>query len=89
MRPSIDLRKDLEGELYDSLATSSVNLKWSGLESNLLLEGGSDLAVLRGIKNSLLLLQQEFSSEDGPKITFDAKRKDEFGKRLLLLEGEV
>lgn len=58
MRPSIDLRKDLEGELYDSLATSTVGLKWSGLESNLLLEGGSDLAVLRGIKNSLLLLQQ-------------------------------
>lgn len=87
MRPNIDVKRDLEGELYDQLARSSSHLRWSGLESNILLEGGSDLATLRSIKNVLLTLQQEFSGDDGARIVFDANRRDDLSKRLLLLES--
>ncbi len=71
------------------MASTSARLRWSGLESDVLLQGGSDLAILRSIRNALLNLQQEFSSEEGPRIVFDSQRKDDFAKRLLLLESEV
>lgn len=87
MRPNIDLNKDKEGELYDELASSSARLKWSGIESDLLLQGGSELVTLRSIRNVLLSLQQEFNSEEGPRIVFDAQRRDDLSKRLLLIES--
>lgn len=58
MRANIDVSKDLEGELYDQYASYNTQLNWSGFESNILLNGASDLTVLKNIKNVLLLLQQ-------------------------------
>jgi len=89
MRPNIDINRDVEGELYDQLASTTSRFSWSGLDSDVLLQGGSDMAVLRSIRNAIINLQQEFTSEEGPTIKFDVQRRDDFSKRLLLLEGEV
>ncbi len=40
------------------------------------------------MRNILLGLQTEFT-EGGPKVTFTGEKKDDFNKRLLLLEHEI
>ena len=45
------------------------------------------MATLKNMRNVLLTLQQEFSSQNGPSIVFEAEKKATFDKRLILLEG--
>lgn len=47
------------------------------------------MATLKNIRNVLLTLQQEFSSQNGPSIILEAQQKTNFHQRLLLLEGEI
>ena len=90
MRQDIDLSKDLEGELYDQLASSVTRLRHSSqISSDLIIKADSDITTLNNIKNVFLLLRNEFSSHEGPKIVFENQKKDDFNKRLLLLEKEI
>jgi hypothetical protein len=57
MRQTIDLNKDVEGEMYDELAIRTSRLRWSRLDSDVILQGGSELATLRGIRNAIINLQ--------------------------------
>ncbi len=53
-----------------------------------MIHGESDYALLRNLRNILLGLQTEFT-EGGAKITFTGDKKDDFNKRLILLENEI
>ena len=37
----IDLQQDQEGELYDQIALQESQLRWSSIESDVILNGGS------------------------------------------------
>lgn len=43
---------------------------------------------MKNLKNILLGLQSEFV-DHGPKVVFAGEKKDDFNKRLILLEGEI
>jgi len=78
----------LEGELYDVIADNLATLTWSNEEGeNVIIHGPSDFALLRGFKNALLALRNDFTSES--HLLVDADRKEEFSRRLLLLEHEI
>ena len=90
MRQDIDLSKDVEGELYDQLASSLTRLKHSSnLSSDFIIKADSDVTALNNIKNVFLLLRNEFSSNEGPRIVFENEKKDDMNKRLILLEKEI
>ena len=57
-------------------------------QADFLVSSESDISTLRNLKNVLFALQTEFT-EGGSKIVFAGDKKDEFNKRLILLEGEV
>lgn len=75
--------------MYDRMASSLVTLHWSNAQENVLLKGDSDLNTLHNIKNVFMLLNDEFRSESGPKILLNQDKKDDFAKRLILLEKEL
>ena len=54
----------------------------------MVIHGESDFTTLKNLRNILLGLQTEFT-EQGPKVIFSGDRKDEFNKRLILLENEI
>lgn len=89
MRNNIDLQEDRDGELYDRLAVQLAELKWSPIESNLIVNGGSEMTVLGNMRNVLLTLRQEFSSQNGPSIILENEQKINFNQRFLLLEAEI
>lgn len=65
-------------------------LEYEGATSeNIILSGSSDIGVLRNLKNVLFSLQNEFLQDSGSKIVLTGSQKDEFNKRLILLEGEI
>lgn len=84
---NIDLQQDREGELYDQLASQIGQLRWSSIQSDVVISGGSEMATLHNMRNVLLTLQQEFSSQNGPRIILESEQKNNFNQRLLLLEG--
>ena len=47
------------------------------------------MAILQNMRNVLLTLQQEFSSQNGPSIVLESNKKADFNQRLILLEGEI
>lgn len=53
-----------------------------------MIHGESDYALLRNLRNILLGLQTEFT-EGGSKVVFTGDKKDDFNKRLILLENEI
>lgn len=55
---NIDPQLDKEGELYDQLASQIGQLRWSSLESDVIVKGGSEMATLHNMRNVLLTLQQ-------------------------------
>lgn len=76
---------------YETQAIHETLLKWSGIgegQGNILIHGESDVAQLGNLKNILLTLQSEFTS-GGSQIVFAGEKKDDFNKRLILLEGEI
>lgn len=56
--------------------------------SETVISGYSDIGALRNLKNVLLSLQTEFGQE-GTRVSLSGVQKDEFNKRLLLLEHEI
>ena len=76
---------------YESQAINETLLKWSSIgegEGNILIHGESDFAQLSNLRNILLTLQSEFTS-GGSQVVFAGEKKDDFNKRLILLEGEI
>lgn len=66
-------------------------MQWSSIgdgRGDVVIHGESDYALLRNLRNILLGLQTEFT-EGGAKITFTGDKKDDFNKRLILLENEI
>ncbi len=62
----------------------SASLEWA--EQDIILTGESDLSKLRNLRNVVLALRDEFGSKS---IKLPEGVKDDFGKRLLLVEGEI
>jgi len=60
----------------------------STVGETILISGVSDISSLRNLKNVLLSLQTEFL-QDGNKFILTGDQKDEFNKRLMLLENEI
>lgn len=87
MRQSIDLSKDREGELYEQQAALESRLNWSNLESDVLIRGISERTALSNIRNTILALQEKFTSENGPRIVLEGNQIDDFHKRFLLIEN--
>ncbi len=64
-------------------------LSWSSIPSDIIISGDSDLNTLKNIKNTVLQLRREFSSSTDPKIQLNYVKKDDFDKRMILLEHEL
>lgn len=47
------------------------------------------MTVLGNMRNVLLTLRQEFSSQNGPSIILENEQKINFNQRFLLLEAEI
>ena len=62
MRPAIDLSKDQEGELYEQQAAFESRLRWSNVDSDVLIRGISERTALSNIRNTILALQEKFTS---------------------------
>ena len=76
---------------YETQAINETLLRWSGIgegEGSILIHGESDFAQLSNLRNILLTLQSEFTS-GGSQVVFSGDKKDDFNKRLILLEGEI
>lgn len=76
---------------FESEAVAESILKWSSIgdgQGDIVIHGESDITSLKNLKNILFGLQAEFMDQ-GPKVVFDGERKDDFNKRLILLEGEI
>ena len=71
--------------MYDQLRSQLSQLRWHSVESEIMIQGDSDLSILRNFKSTLMTLKEEFQSEG----SFNTDRKAEFAKRLHLLEDEV
>ena len=81
--------KDFEGEYYDVIADNLATLTWSNVEGdNVVIRGPSDFALLNNFKNALLSLRADFTGEGG-RVFVNADQKEEFNRRLLLLEHEI
>lgn len=64
-------------------------LTWAGIDAdNVVVSSDSDYNRLSNLKNILLMLQTEFA-EGGAKVIFTGEKKDDFNKRLLLIEHEI
>lgn len=64
-------------------------LTWAGIDpDNVVVSSDSDYNRLSNLKNILLMLQTEFA-EGGAKVIFTGEKKDDFNKRLLLIEHEI
>lgn len=76
---------------YENQAIQEAVLQWSSIgdgRGDIVIHGESDVALLKNLRNILLGLQTEFT-EGGAKVIFTGEKKDEFNKRLILLEGEI
>jgi hypothetical protein len=88
-QPSLGGIKDFEGEYYDFIADNLATLNWSNAEDdNVIINGPSDFALLCNFKNALLALWADFPSE-GSHVIVDSNRREDFNRRLLLLEHEI
>ena len=54
--------RDLNGTQIDFLAENTANLAWSQTQDSLIINGGSDITVLTGLRGALLKLKDEFFS---------------------------
>lgn len=73
------------------MAIQDALLQWSSIgdgRGDIVIRGESDYALLSNLRNILLGLQTEFT-QGGAKVTFSGEQKDDFNKRLLLLEHEI
>ena len=59
-----------------------------GETGDVVITGESDVSVLRNLQGVLLSLQSEFG-QSGNKIVIQGEKKDDFNKRLILLENEI
>ena len=59
-----------------------------GETGDVVITGESDASVLRNLHGVLLSLQSEFGSS-GNRIVIEGDRKDDYNKRLILLENEI
>lgn len=83
-RAQPNLARDIEGELFDVVADNLATLTWSTEEGeNVIIHGPSDFALLKGFKNALLALRNDFAGEG--RLLVDADKKEDFNRRLLLL----
>jgi uncharacterized protein YndB with AHSA1/START domain len=81
--------RDIEGEYYDIVADNLASLTWStGEGEDVLIRGASDFALLRGFKNALLALRADFAG-DQRNVIVDVNQREDFNRRLLLLEHEI
>lgn len=74
---------------YENQAIQDALLQWSSIgdgRGDVVIHGESDYALLRNLRNILLGLQTEFT-EGGAKVVFTGDKKDDFNKRLILLEN--
>lgn len=53
-----------------------------------MIRGASDFALLRGFKNALLALRADFAG-DQRNVIVDVNQREDFNRRLLLLEHEI
>ena len=89
-----DLNRDFEGEVYDVVADYGASLRWSELPEGeqIVINSSSDASTLNRFKNILLALREEFGagSIEGPgHIVITGERRDDFNRRLILLESEI
>jgi len=89
-----DLNRDFDGETYDVVGEYGASLRWSELPEGeqIVINSSSDAATLNRFKNILLALRDEFSSGaiEGPgHIVITGERRDDFNRRLILLENEI
>jgi len=85
-----NLSRDFEGELYDVLADNLATLSWSNEEGdNIIIRGPSDFALLKGLKNALLGLRAEFVGDSTGRLVVEGDKREDFNRRLLLLEHEI
>lgn len=73
---------------YESQGIQETLLRWSSNadHQDVVIHGESDFALLRNLKNVLFELQGEFT-QGGSKVVFAGDRKDDFNKRLILVEN--
>ena len=64
-------------------------LTWSNGEGDVIFRGPSDFTVLRGFKNALLALRNDFGLDGQGRIIIEGENVDAYKKRLLLLENEI
>jgi len=75
---------------FESQAIQESLLKWStmGESGDVVITGESDAHVLKNLQGVLLSLQSEFG-QSGNRIVIEGDKKDEYNKRLILLENEI
>ena len=83
------LRGGIEEELYDVVGDNLAVLTWSNGEGDVIFRGPSDFTVLRGFKNSLLALRNDFGLDGQGRIIIEGESVDAYKQRLLLLESEI
>jgi hypothetical protein len=89
-RQQPNLARDFEGELYDVIADNLATLNWSNDEGdNVIIRGPSDFALLKSFKNALLALRGEFVGDSTGRLVVEGDKREDFNRRLLLLEHEI
>jgi hypothetical protein len=77
----------VRGNLGETIVESRLQYETSG-NDQIVLSGISDISNLRNLKNILLSLQSEWL-QDGNKFILTGNQKEEYNKRLHLLESEI
>jgi len=84
-------RQQVNPQDFERQAIQESVLTWSSFgegTGDVIISGESDANILKNMRGILLSLQEEFS-HGGSKVVITGDKKDEFNKRLILLEGEI